>query len=626
MSILGLELEVSPVLDVFSATARYEDAVLAPRRRVAPGEVFIRFVSVSQTSRFDHLLIDSPTPPGALVVTACLRRPRRFLLDFSRSRDRSSFLPPRRQRAFPNDFGVPVIRSTTSTMLRVMALSLLAFPRCRPRLFIAIFRALGTIPTPPARTAPPSRFLIPFLVFLAPFPSSSVAALATFFANARAARSAALAFYIRFLAPREAFPAPLSLGGAKNHSPRAVPSSRPFFCILQVPAMRGQALRIDLSLSCHQTGALRRPRIPYSIFGIPVVAFARRQRAAPLKRFHIPQWPHPSRLCTFNVFLRAPPYPRSATPLTLIQTLPTTFSLRAAAFGFFFRLLASPRSGSFHSPCVRGAERRSIAPSSSPPSSGRVLLPPTSHSRLLCAAMPWRRAPPLSRVRVRALLCDVPKRAFFFFFRRPAAAPLRFDVLTVGRRAVPLNRVLSCLPPCAATLNAYFYSIFRCPVAGSSASQWFGDRLFASGPPRSCATLPTRLRCPAPPSFFFKKIDISRPRGRLLCVSMPWRRTAPFIGVRLSALLRDVLNAPLSFFKKYRYLASPRPASLRLDGFAARSAVHSRPSPRVPTRRHQRACDASRPPSNTARGLLHSSDATRQTPQVTHFSLVFPVP
>jgi hypothetical protein len=148
-----------------------------------------------------------------------------------------------------------------------------------------------------------------------------------------------------------------------------------------------------------------------------------------------------------------------------------------------------------------------------------------------------------------------------------------------------------------------------------------------------------------PPSFF--KIDFSPPHGRLLCVSIPWRRTAPFIGVRLSALLRDVLNAPFVLF--ILFLAAPRPARqcaahlnrVRVSAPSSMCSCFFQPCFGLPTA----GCSASRtvpldrirlsgvsallrdvldaPSFNTARGLLHLSDATGQTLQVMS-SLFFP--
>ncbi|KAJ7224832.1 hypothetical protein C8J57DRAFT_231563 [Mycena rebaudengoi] len=244
---------------MFSAAARYEDAALAPRSRVAPGEVFIRFVSVSQTSRFDH----NPPPRPALLSSSRVCGAVSVFYSIFRV---LGIVPRSSRRAanalFQMTFSVfPLSGPTTSTMPRVMALlfwrspeSVFAFPRAcgaqrHPRLLSPFFALSAPFPHVPPRTAPPSRFLIAFLVFLAPFPSSSAAALATFLCQCvRGAQRRSCFLYSISRAPGTIPPTPLHLGGAKSRSPRVVPSSQPFFCILQIPAMRGR--RCEWTFHC----------------------------------------------------------------------------------------------------------------------------------------------------------------------------------------------------------------------------------------------------------------------------------------------------------------------------------------------------------------------------------------
>ncbi|KAJ7231305.1 hypothetical protein C8J57DRAFT_1580271 [Mycena rebaudengoi] len=271
-------------------------------------------------------------------------------------------------------------------------------PRVMALLFWRSPKSVFCIPTRMRRAAPPSffyrhfsrswhhsrtfrahsaalAFLIPFLAFLAPFPSSSAAAHATFLRQrVRGAQRRSCFLYSISRAP-----------GTIPHTPCALAARRAARHVQYHPDDPSPAF--FKSQLCGG-GAANRPFtvLPSDRRFAPPSHFlfdfwssrgCHRASTARSAAETLPQWPHPPRLCTFNVFLRAP-------------AVSSTRNTAHAIFGV-------PASGSSHSPHVRSAEHRSIALSTSPPSIGRALLPLTSLQRI---ALPFY---------------------FYSIFRRPAA-------------------------------------------------------------------------------------------------------------------------------------------------------------------------------------------------------------
>ncbi|KAJ7198684.1 hypothetical protein C8J57DRAFT_469143 [Mycena rebaudengoi] len=262
-------------------------------------------------------------------------------------------------------------------------------------------------------------------------------------------------------------------------------------------------------------------------------------------------------------------------------------------FGFF----ESPRGG-LHPQCARSAERPSIAPCPSPPSSPPraaafnaplpftfirffAILQPASQRRDLPAALRAAQSRPSPRTPTRRhhracfflrffaasqrrdalALRSAAHRATLFLFIRfsasPPPAPLRFDA-AAARSAVslrpspqaPAQRPQSACGAARRPLS--FYSIFRIPAVGFSMSRCLGGAhrpSIASESSRACAaSSPRRPR-------FFQSI-FRRPRGRSALRRFR-RPPAPLYS-------RPTLRAPVRRYQRGAGLAYP-PAYIRTN-------------------------------------------------------------